>query len=43
MNLDNLAANVCHGHINLPAALVLCTLIIVGGFVLVTFIKNYWG
>jgi hypothetical protein len=42
MNLDTLVVNVCHGHINLPSALVLCTLIIVAGAVLITWIKGMY-
>lgn len=36
-------AQVCHGNINLPSALVLCTLIIVCGVVVVVWIKSIWG
>lgn len=35
MNLDALVSNVSHGNINIPTAIVLCVLIIVGGWVLV--------
>jgi len=40
MNLDSLVANICHGHINTPTAIVLCVLIVACAWVVVTFIKS---
>jgi len=38
--MNTLISNICHGNINLPSALVLIVLIIVCGWVIVTFIRN---
>jgi hypothetical protein len=39
--MDTLIAHACQGNINLPSALVLCTLIIVGGIVVIVWIKGF--